>query len=185
MSILRNEVNKILKGIKEGDVSKQQELIESTCNFLKVISYKYLYNKDDVEDVVMEAYMKVYRSIDSCDLSLDGYNWICKIVENTAYDFNAEYAKNHKVEKALVVTEDFTDIEDAIADKDEVLRIIGPRVRVPEGAPKKRLNTWFLAGLYYFFIVFCFVFNYFPQFSPNQKPLFRLLGRAFLYKSPF
>lgn len=78
MSILRNEVNKILKGIKEGDVSKQQELIESTCNFLKVISYKYLYNKDDVEDVVMEAYMKVYRSIDSCDLSLDGYNWICK-----------------------------------------------------------------------------------------------------------
>lgn len=124
MSILRNEVNKILKGIKEGDVSKQQELIESTCNFLKVISYKYLYNKDDVEDVVMEAYMKVYRSIDSCDLSLDGYNWICKIVENTAYDFNAEYAKNHKVEKALVVTEDFTDIEDAIADKDEVLRIM-------------------------------------------------------------
>ena len=36
MSILRNEVNKILKGIKEGDVSKQQELIESTCNFLKL-----------------------------------------------------------------------------------------------------------------------------------------------------
>lgn len=55
MSILRNEVNKILKGIKEGDVSKQQELIESTCNFLKVISYKYLYNKDDVEDVVMHG----------------------------------------------------------------------------------------------------------------------------------
>lgn len=65
------------------------------------------------------------------------------------------------------------------------LLIIGPRVRVPEGAPKKRLKTWFLAVFYYFFIVFCFVFNYFPQFSPNQKPLFRLLGRAFLYKSPF
>ena len=65
------------------------------------------------------------------------------------------------------------------------LFIIGPRVRVPEGAPKKRLKTWFLAVFYYFFIVFCFVFNYFPQFSPNQKPLFRLLGRAFLYKSPF
>lgn len=50
--------------------------------------------------------------------------------------------------------------------------IIGPRVRVPEGAPKKRLKTRFLAVFYYFFVVFCFAFNYFPQFSPNQKPPF-------------
>ena len=124
MSILRNEVNKILKGIKEGDASKQRELIDSTCNLLRVISYKYLYNKDDVEDVVMETYLKVYRSIDSCDLNLDGYNWIYRIMEHTAYDFNEEYAKHHRVDKSLVITEDFTDIEDAISDKDEVLRIM-------------------------------------------------------------
>lgn len=56
-------------------------------------------------------------------------------------------------------------------DTQELL-IIGPRVRVPEGAPKKRLKTRFLAVFYYFFVVFCSVFNHFPQFSPNQKPPF-------------
>lgn len=124
MSVLRNEVNKILKGIKEGDASKQRELIEATCNFLKLIAYKYLYNKDDVEDVVMESYMKVYRRINSFNLSLDGYNWICKIVENTAYDFNEAYMKNHRVEKSLAVTEDFADVDDSFSDKDEILRIV-------------------------------------------------------------
>lgn len=124
MSILRNEVNEILKGIKEGNASELKRLMDVTCDLLKIIAYKYLYNKDDVEDVVMEAYMKVYRRINSFDSRRDGYNWLCKIVENTAYDFNEAYMNNHKAEKFLEPTEDFSDVDEAFSDKDEIIRLV-------------------------------------------------------------
>ena len=87
MSTLRGEVNKLLSGIKAGKEDSKEKLFELTYNHLKIIARCYVHNKNDIEDVLQIAYLKVFRYINAIDVSKDGYNWLCKIVQNEAYRF--------------------------------------------------------------------------------------------------
>lgn len=88
MSFYKREVNRILYQIKQGDEDSKNKLFHFTYNHLKIVAGKYLTNKNNIEDVVVNAYLKVFKYISSFDGKKDGYNWLCKIVQNTAYDFN-------------------------------------------------------------------------------------------------
>ena len=87
MSILRKDVNKILIKIKKGDEKSKNVLFEKTYNHLKIVAYSYVTNKDDLEDIVIEAYLRIFQYIHNFDSNKDGYNWMCKIVQNVAYDW--------------------------------------------------------------------------------------------------
>ena len=93
MSLLRGEVNRILKKLKSGNNAMMQELYQVTANHLKVIAYQYIFNKNDWEDVLMETYIRVQKYIQTFNDEKDGYNWLCRIVENIAHDMNR---KNHR-----------------------------------------------------------------------------------------
>ncbi len=80
MSNFRREINLLLSGIKCGDKTKLKILFSTTYNHLKVIAYKYAINKNDIEDILIESYIKIFKYINSFDMSKDGYNWLCKIV---------------------------------------------------------------------------------------------------------
>lgn len=121
MSKLRDNVNLILYELQRGDTSKQQVLFDYTYNYLKIIALKYAYDKNDYEDILIEAYVKVFRYIKTVDINMDGYNWLCKIVQNVAYDYNKKY----------VSTVPFSDLsnepilgelEDNILNKDAFLK---------------------------------------------------------------
>lgn len=105
MSQLRKVVNPILRAIKEGNESKKHNLFEETCNHLLGVASRYAINKDDCEDIVLDAYMKAFRYVHSFDEKADGYNWLCKIVENVAKDYN----------KKITITETLEDFEKEIA----------------------------------------------------------------------
>lgn len=93
MSSIGAEVNQILREIKLKRKDSFERLFAMTYNHLKIVAFNYLADKNDVEDVLNEAYLRVYRFIDTVDLKKDGYNWICKIIQNVAYDFNAKKKK--------------------------------------------------------------------------------------------
>ncbi len=118
MSILRKDANKLLMKIKEGDEQSKNVLFKKTYNHLKVIAYPYVYNKDDIEDVLVEAYLRIFQYINSFDTTKDGYNWICKIVQNVARDFGKDIQGvplEEAAERPQVI-----DFEDMIATADEV-----------------------------------------------------------------
>jgi RNA polymerase sigma-70 factor (ECF subfamily) len=123
MSFLGKNVNKILLKIKMGDEESKNVLFNKTYNHLKGVAYSYVYDKNDVEDVLVEAYDKVFRRLDSFDFKKDGYNWMCKIIQHTAYDFNKKSVKEtpfEEVEKRAYPV----DIEEKIALEDEVERLL-------------------------------------------------------------
>lgn len=91
MSQLGEKVNKLLRGVKNGEKFSFQKLHETTYNHLTVVALNYLYNTDDLEDVLNESYLRVFKYINSYDNSRDGYNWMCKIVQNVAYQYNSRY----------------------------------------------------------------------------------------------
>ena len=93
MSKYRHRINALLLEIKNGDISKVAELYEETYNHLIVIALINLNNKNDSEDVLHETYCRVIEYIHSFNALKDGYNWLCRIVQNVARDFNKRAGK--------------------------------------------------------------------------------------------
>ena len=98
MSILRKDVNKVLIKIKKGDEESKNVLFEKTYNHLKSIAYPYVCNKADVEDVLIEAYLRIFQYVATFDSNKDGYNWMCKIVQNVARDWDKNFFQNLSLE---------------------------------------------------------------------------------------
>lgn len=88
MSQYKRIVNKLLLHIKSGDKEKINDLFKLTFDHIKIIAITNLFNKNDYEDVVEESFLRIIKYIGSFNHLKDGYNWICKIVENVAKDFN-------------------------------------------------------------------------------------------------
>ncbi len=94
-------VSSILRSLKKGNKENVKVLFEITYNHLKYIAKRYVIDIKDCEDVLMEAYLKVIKYIDSYNVECDGYNWLCKIVQNTAYDFNEKVEINVSLENLI------------------------------------------------------------------------------------
>ena len=121
MSILRKDVNKFLIKIKKGDEESKNVLFKKTYNHLKIIAYPYVRNKADVEDVLVDAYLRMYQYVATFDPKKDGYNWMCKIVQNVARDWDKDFFEG----VSLAVAEQngpIIEVEEMIATKDEVQR---------------------------------------------------------------
>lgn len=123
MSRLRDEVNRLLQEIKRNKTNAYERLFMTTYIHLKLVALNYLSNSSDVDDVINEAFFRVFKYVHSADLEKDGYNWLCKIVQNTAYDFN----KRNHVEIPVNKIENhqlFYEIDDSILARNDILSII-------------------------------------------------------------
>lgn len=124
MSQYKRIVNKLLLHIKSGDKEKINDLFKLTFDHIKIIAITNLFNKNDYEDVVEETFLRIIKYIGSFNHLKDGYNWICKIVENVAKDFNRE---NQNFQSKCEVLSDVSYFNDDIAKiliNDAVVRII-------------------------------------------------------------
>lgn len=123
MSQFRKSVNSILTKIQKGDKSQQKILYENTCNHLKAVAFKYVFDKNDCEDVLLEAFSKAFKYIDSYNCLQDGYNWLCKIVQNVAYDFNKRLKQTDELSE-IIPSNKFLFMTEDMAEQDAVVREI-------------------------------------------------------------
>lgn len=123
MSLLKDKVNRKLYWLKCGQVDALQELYNITYDHLKLVALSYLSAPSDLEDVLSEAYIKVYKYCASTDIVKDGYNWMCKIVQNLAYDYN----RNRRITVPFESTEKDSlsyEIDDVILQNSDLLQAI-------------------------------------------------------------
>lgn len=123
MSFLRKEVNQILINIQNGDKESKNVLFNKTYNHLKIVVYPYLRNKNNVEDVISEAFLRIYNYVYSFNPKRDGYNWMCKIVENVAREDNKKYEETVSLD-SLTNIPSGQDIENNLITKDEVQALL-------------------------------------------------------------
>ncbi len=88
MSKHGRKITELLCSIRGGDENAWRELFHQTFKHLKDVAYQYAIDKNDCEDVVLEAYEKVHKYVNTFDPEQDGYNWLCRIVQNVAFDHN-------------------------------------------------------------------------------------------------
>lgn len=67
MSVMGSEVNRLLKKIKDGDLTKREELFKITAGHLLGVARRYLYHAEDAEDVVAETFVRAFRYIHAYD----------------------------------------------------------------------------------------------------------------------
>ena len=123
MSKYKHKVNLIIRKIQHGDKSRVNELYALTVNNLKIIALRYAFDKNDYEDILMEAYMRIFKYINTADTEQDGYNWMCKIVQNVAYDINKGNVLTLSLEE-ISLTAVVGDFRNQIEQKDEIVREI-------------------------------------------------------------
>lgn len=121
MSFFGKDVNKLLSRIQSGDERAKEELFDKTYGHLKAVACRYLRDKNDAEDVLSNVYLKVFSSIRSFDRGKDGYNWLCKIVQNEAYDFNKKTVADLPIDDENLGAEQ-TALDEALAQSDEIWR---------------------------------------------------------------
>lgn len=122
MSLFREEINRILSKIQRGDSASKEILFQKTCNHLKVIARRYLYDQNDIEDCLSNAYLRVFRYIHTFDQTKDGYNWLCKIVQREAYSLNNKKKDYFSVEEISLAADNENWLDQIIA-KDEIARL--------------------------------------------------------------
>ncbi len=93
MSKLSKQVNELLTQFKEGNNEAIDELVNLTYDRLLFVATKYTGNRENAKDAISEAYISLLKNINTFDPTKDGFNWLCKIVENKSKNI---YIKENK-----------------------------------------------------------------------------------------
>ena len=72
----------IARSVQTGEVEAFGELVVRYENKLKRYAQKFLSQKEDVEDLVQEVFIKAYTNIQSFDINLRFSPWIYRIAHN-------------------------------------------------------------------------------------------------------
>lgn len=99
----KDEAAELLVLIEHGDENALTTLFQETKGKFHYIASKYLINKMYIEDVLSEAYLKIYKRAASYNKKFDPFAWMYEIVKNTALDFNRKFSK----EEYLIMDEKF------------------------------------------------------------------------------
>ena len=95
------EVSRLLSRLKCGE-NCFEKLYNLTYKHLLVIAKIYLKDKSMADDVLAESYISVYKNIGSFNEERNGYNWLCKIVQNKSYNFNRAYLDYEILDNGLI-----------------------------------------------------------------------------------
>ncbi len=77
----------LVKGCKKNNRKSQQALYDHYCKKMFAVCLRYCRKAEDAEDVLQEAFVKVFTKISSFRSESSLYYWIKKIVINTALNY--------------------------------------------------------------------------------------------------
>jgi RNA polymerase sigma-70 factor, ECF subfamily len=90
----------LLAACRQYDVSAFEQLYRAHAPRLKSIAWHMLGNRQDAEDAVQEAFLKVYRGIRGFDGDSGIGTWLCRIVINVCYDLQRKHKRERHLEQA-------------------------------------------------------------------------------------
>jgi RNA polymerase sigma-70 factor (ECF subfamily) len=94
--ILRRE---IIERAIAGDQQAFRELVESHQGFVYSLSYRFVNNSNDAEDIAQEAFIKLWKHLPNHRFDVKISTWLYKIVSNLCLDFlRSQHVKQSRVQ---------------------------------------------------------------------------------------
>lgn len=87
MSKIVSIENKIVKGCKQNKAKAQMQLYDRYCQGMYIIANRYVKDQHAAEDIMQDAFIKVFKRIDTYKGEVSIGAWIKKIVINQCIDF--------------------------------------------------------------------------------------------------
>ncbi|MCE3228399.1 MAG: polymerase subunit sigma-70 [Bacteroidetes bacterium] len=126
-------VEEIIKGCLVRDEKAFELLYKTYYRTLFGIALRYSRNREEAEDILQDAFIKIFHSIDSFSMQGSFEGWLKRIVQNTAinnYRSNLKFDLHIDVsEKEDIADESLNDIFTSFNAKD-IVEILN---RLPEG----------------------------------------------------
>lgn len=121
---------RLLNDIKKGDRAAMRELYDRYSGYATAVCLRYIPNKDEVEDVMQDSFVKIFTSIDKFELRGEGSlkSWIARIVANESLDYIRRNGRLSFTDEIPDEAEEEPDI-DTISDE-TLMEMIG---RLPDG----------------------------------------------------
>jgi len=87
---------KIIEGCKMGDRRAQQQLYDQYAPSLLAVCSRYIANKEDAEDVLIEGFVKLFNHVNEYNQKTGSfYNWSKTIMVNTSIDWLRKHSKHN------------------------------------------------------------------------------------------
>jgi RNA polymerase sigma-70 factor (ECF subfamily) len=93
----------LVRKIKQGDDPAFREMVERYNARIYSLSYGVLRNREDAEEATQDAFLTLYRKIDTFDESKKFFSWFYRVALNAAYS----RARRRRPASATVPLEDF------------------------------------------------------------------------------
>ena len=123
----------LIRGCRENNRKCQELLYRRYAKTMYNLCLVYENDRDDAKDILQEAFVKIFRNIDSFNGKCSFKSWLKKIITNTAID---HYRKN-QIEAQFITIENISDPfskEESIASILNTKDIISYVNRLPNGA---------------------------------------------------
>ena len=85
---MNSEVSKLLAACKKGDQAAQKGLYDLFAPRMMVVALRYSKTTHEAEDIIQEAFLKIFKSVESLRETEKLEGWIKRIVINTALNQN-------------------------------------------------------------------------------------------------
>lgn len=109
----------LLKKISSGDISAMKEFYNNYSGYLTTVCSRYIFNVDDVKDVLQESFIKIFKSISKFTYKGVGSlkAWSSRIVVNESLKFLKEKEKLNIINSPIW---DLPDIGEEEADFEQI-----------------------------------------------------------------
>ena len=124
----------VVDGCKKGDQNSCKELFELFQDRIYSTAYRMLGNAEDSEDATQDAFIKIFRNIQSFRSDSSLLTWIYRITVNTCLD-RLKSSKHREMQNSIEYTDDL-EVENRNNDKKGLLfRLIEDEIhKLPKGS---------------------------------------------------
>jgi RNA polymerase sigma-70 factor, ECF subfamily len=131
----RTEEIALLRRAQAGDQDAFGEVVNRHWKRAFWTAYDVLYDRDRAQDVAQEAFVKVFKALQSYDLGRDFASWLYRIVLNLAIDHKRRVERDRTIPTDKV--EDLVDARKAAIEDEEKAATIERVEQVLEALPEE------------------------------------------------
>lgn len=126
MSANENDINLLIEGCRKGDENAQQQLYMRYSPMLYGLCLRYASSSSDADDILVESFIKIFRSINYYRDTSPFESWLSTIAIRTAIDFYRRSIRSRVVFNSEMVRahEQFVDENDLLDNADLLCRAL-------------------------------------------------------------
>ncbi len=94
---VKNKIEDIVKGCINNDRKSQKILFDTYAGRLMSLSYRYMGNEDDANEVLQEGFIKIFNKLSTYNFTVDIWFWMKRIIVNLAIDKLRERKRKRKI----------------------------------------------------------------------------------------